>query len=181
MAGLAYTISPMVDYNSLGWVLLCCNTSSNESSMFCSGHDHGIHSNTSIAHSSNSSQMACGPLENYNITRRQLWLGLGNGWRSLCWSLLWLHGFGTGMRSCMREFLLSAEAHKHWGLVWIECIGPAAMACVCAYILWKSLSKCDLLTPGLRIEAATQAVGLKISRKSVTKCNKVWNCVTIWA
>ena len=53
------------------------------------------------------------------------------------------------------------------------------MACVCAYMLWKSLSKCDLLCPGLRVEAAAQAVGDKISAKSVTKCNKVWNCVTI--
>ena len=53
------------------------------------------------------------------------------------------------------------------------------MACVCAYIPWKSLSKCDLLTPGLRIEAATQAVGDEMVQNSVTKCNKVWNCVTI--
>ena len=41
------------------------------------------------------------------------------------------------------------------------------------------LSKCDLLTPGLRVEAAALAVGLKLVVKSVTKCNKVWNCVTI--
>ena len=47
--------------------------------------------------------------------------------------------------------------------------------CMCV----KSLSKCDLLTPALRVEAATQAVGDKIIGKSVTKCNKVWNCVTI--
>ena len=53
------------------------------------------------------------------------------------------------------------------------------MACVCAYIPWKSLSKCDLLTPGLRIEAARLVVGLKIVQNRVTKCNKVWNCVTI--
>ena len=53
------------------------------------------------------------------------------------------------------------------------------MACVCAYIPWKSLSKCDLLTPGLRIEAATLAERDKMVWISVTKCNKVWNCVTI--
>ena len=53
------------------------------------------------------------------------------------------------------------------------------MACVCAYMLWKSLSKCDLLTSGLRVEAAAQVKGDEISGKSVTKCNKVWNCVTI--
>ena len=41
------------------------------------------------------------------------------------------------------------------------------------------LSKCDLLTPMMLVEAATQAVGLKIIGKSVTRCNKVWNCVTI--
>ena len=35
------------------------------------------------------------------------------------------------------------------------------------------LSKCDLLTPGLRVEAAALAVGLKLVVKSVTKCNKV--------
>ena len=57
--------------------------------------------------------------------------------------------------------------------------------CMCAYTCvysgnhWVSLSKCDLLTPGLRVEAAALAVGLEISGKSVTKCNKVWNCVTI--
>jgi hypothetical protein len=44
---------------------------------------------------------------------------------------------------------------------------------------WVSLSKCDLLTPGLRVEAAALAVGLKMVWFSVTKCNKVWNCVTI--
>ena len=58
-------------------------------------------------------------------------------------------------------------------------VGPAAMACVCAYTLWKSLSKCDLLTPGLLVEAAAQAVGLEMVWFSVQKCNKVWNCVTI--
>lgn len=42
-----------------------------------------------------------------------------------------------------------------------------------------SVEKCDLLCEGLRIEAARQAVGLEISDNSVTKCNKVWNCVTI--
>ena len=47
--------------------------------------------------------------------------------------------------------------------------------CICA----KMLSKCDLLTPILRIEAATQAVGDQMVQNSVTKCNKVWNCVTI--
>ena len=41
------------------------------------------------------------------------------------------------------------------------------------------LSKCDLLTPMMRIEAATQAVGDEMVQISVTKCNKVWNCVTI--
>ena len=53
------------------------------------------------------------------------------------------------------------------------------MACVCAYMLWKSLSKCDLLTPGLRVEAAALAERMKMVWFSVTKCNKVWNCVTI--
>ena len=43
---------------------------------------------------------------------------------------------------------------------------------MCVYVL-KTLSKCDLLTPIMRIEAATQAVRLKIMGKSVTKCNKV--------
>jgi hypothetical protein len=62
------------------------------------------------------------------------------------------------------------------------CIGPAAMdytlfVYVCICVKW--LSKCDLLTPGLRVEAAALAVGDKIIGKSVTKCNKVWNCVTI--
>ena len=41
------------------------------------------------------------------------------------------------------------------------------------------LSKCDLLTPAMRVEAATQAVGDKTGGKSVTKCNKVWKSVTI--
>ena len=41
------------------------------------------------------------------------------------------------------------------------------------------LSKCDLLTHILRVEAATQAVGDEMVWFSVTKCNKVWNCVTI--
>jgi hypothetical protein len=41
------------------------------------------------------------------------------------------------------------------------------------------LSKCDLLTPRMRVEAATLAVGDKIIGKSVTKCNKVWKSVTI--
>jgi hypothetical protein len=41
------------------------------------------------------------------------------------------------------------------------------------------LSKCDLLTPTLRVEAATQAVGGKMVWISVTKCNKVWKSVTI--
>jgi len=41
------------------------------------------------------------------------------------------------------------------------------------------LSKCDLLTPGLLVEAATLAVGDEMVQISVTKCNKVWNCVTI--
>ena len=49
---------------------------------------------------------------------------------------------------------------------------------MCVYVL-KTLSKCDLLIPIMRIEAATLAVGDEISGKSVTKCNKVWNCVTI--
>jgi hypothetical protein len=53
------------------------------------------------------------------------------------------------------------------------------MACVMRIYVLKTLSKCDLLTPTLRIEAATLAVGDKIIGKSVTKCNKVWNCVTI--
>ena len=53
------------------------------------------------------------------------------------------------------------------------------MACVCAYMLCKTLSKCDLLTSGLRVEAAAQAVGDEMVQISVTKCNKVWNCVTI--
>jgi hypothetical protein len=47
--------------------------------------------------------------------------------------------------------------------------------CICV----KSLSKCDLLTPRMLVEAATLAVGLETGGKSVTKCNKVWNCVTI--
>ena len=47
------------------------------------------------------------------------------------------------------------------------------MVCVCAYILWKPLSKCDLLTPYMRIEAATLAVGDEMVQNSVTKCNKV--------
>jgi len=47
--------------------------------------------------------------------------------------------------------------------------------CICV----KMLSKCDLLTPCLRIEAAKAAVGLQMVWFSVTKCNKVWNCVTI--
>ena len=46
-------------------------------------------------------------------------------------------------------------------------------ACVYVYIQWKSLSKCDLLTPGLRVEAATLAVGDEMVQISVTKCNKV--------
>ena len=41
------------------------------------------------------------------------------------------------------------------------------------------LSKCDLLTPMMLVEAAKAAVGDEIIGKSVTKCNKVWNCVTI--
>ena len=41
------------------------------------------------------------------------------------------------------------------------------------------LSKCDLLTPGLLVEAAALAVGDKMVWFCVTKCNKVWNCVTI--
>ena len=60
--------------------------------------------------------------------------------------------------------------------------GPAAMACVIRInvcICVKMLSKCDLLTPCLRIEAAKAAVGLQMVWFSVTKCNKVWNCVTI--
>ena len=60
--------------------------------------------------------------------------------------------------------------------------GPAAMDyTVCEYVCMcaKMLSKCDLLTPILRIEAATQAVGDQMVQNSVTKCNKVWNCVTI--
>ena len=52
-------------------------------------------------------------------------------------------------------------------------IGPAAMVCVYVYIQWKSLSKCDLLTPGLLVEAAAQAVGDEMVQISVTKCNKV--------
>ena len=48
-------------------------------------------------------------------------------------------------------------------------------ACICA----KSLSKCDLLTPAMRIEAAKAAVGLQMVQNSVTKCNKVWKSVTI--
>ncbi len=47
------------------------------------------------------------------------------------------------------------------------------MVCVCVRIQWKMLSKCDLLTPGLRIEAAALAVGDKMVQNSVTKCNKV--------
>ena len=58
-------------------------------------------------------------------------------------------------------------------------VGPAAMACVCAYMLCKTLSKCDLLTSGLRVEAAAQAVGDEMVWISVTKCNKVWKSVTI--
>ena len=65
-------------------------------------------------------------------------------------------------------------------------IGPAAMdyivfvyVCKCSAKLLILPSKCDLLTPGLLVEAAAQAVGLKTGGKSVTKCNKVWNCVTI--
>jgi len=46
------------------------------------------------------------------------------------------------------------------------------------YVL-KTLSKCDLLTPILRIEAATLAERDEMVWISVTKCNKVWNCVTI--
>ena len=53
------------------------------------------------------------------------------------------------------------------------------MACVMRIYVLKTLSKCDLLTPMMRIEAAALAVGDRIGGKSVTKCNKVWNCVTI--
>jgi hypothetical protein len=47
------------------------------------------------------------------------------------------------------------------------------MDCVMRIYVLKTLSKCDLLTPAMRIEAATQAVGLKWVWFSVTKCNKV--------
>jgi len=50
------------------------------------------------------------------------------------------------------------------------CIGPAAMdytlfVYVCICVKW--LSKCDLLTPGLLVEAATQAVGDEMVQISV--------------
>ena len=57
------------------------------------------------------------------------------------------------------------------------------MDCACGvymYIQWKHsanvlilLSKCDLLTPIIRIEAAKAAVGDEMVQISVTKCNKV--------
>ena len=47
--------------------------------------------------------------------------------------------------------------------------------CICV----KSLSKCDLLTPRMLVEAAAQAEGLEMVWFSVTKCNKVWKSVTI--
>ena len=60
--------------------------------------------------------------------------------------------------------------------------GPAAMdqhvceyVCICA----KMLSKCDLLTPAMRVEAATLAERDEMVVKSAEKCDKVWNCVTI--
>jgi hypothetical protein len=43
---------------------------------------------------------------------------------------------------------------------------------MCAYTV-EMLSKCDLLTPIVRIEAAKAAVGLKRVQNSVGKCDKV--------
>jgi hypothetical protein len=57
--------------------------------------------------------------------------------------------------------------------------GPAArsqhMYAECTYLL----SKCDLLTPGMRIEAAALAVGRDRVQIRVVLCDKVQNCVTI--
>ena len=64
-------------------------------------------------------------------------------------------------------------------IVLLQCIGPAVKVCVYVCTQWKMLSKCDLLTPGLLVEAAAQAVGDKWVWFSVTKCNKVWKSVTI--
>jgi hypothetical protein len=47
------------------------------------------------------------------------------------------------------------------------------MVCACVRIQWKMPSKCDLLTPILRIEAAALAVGDEMVQICVTKCNKV--------
>jgi len=58
-------------------------------------------------------------------------------------------------------------------------IGPAVKVCVCVCTQWKMLSKCDLLTPSLRIEVYNVGDRDKWVWFSVTKCNKVWNCVTI--
>ena len=41
------------------------------------------------------------------------------------------------------------------------------------------LSKCDLLTPNLRIEVLRPGGEVKSVQKSVVKCDKVQNCVTI--
>ena len=60
--------------------------------------------------------------------------------------------------------------------------GPAAMdytICVCVHKCTVNAEKCDLLTPTMRVEAATLAERDKMVQNSVTKCNKVWNCVTI--
>ena len=51
--------------------------------------------------------------------------------------------------------------------------------CVCVHKCTVNAEKCDLLTPTMRVEAATLAERDKMVQNSVTKCNKVWNCVTI--
>ena len=51
--------------------------------------------------------------------------------------------------------------------------------CVYTHNCTVNAEKCDLLTPIMRIEAAKAAVGDRMVQNSVTKCNKVWNCVTI--
>ena len=51
--------------------------------------------------------------------------------------------------------------------------------CVYTHKCSVNAEKCDLLTPTLRVEADMQAERMEMVQNSVTKCNKVWNCVTI--
>jgi len=52
---------------------------------------------------------------------------------------------------------------------------PAAPLCVIEILF----SKCDLLWPDQRVEAAAQARGRDRVQICVVLCDKVWNCVTI--